>query len=339
MTRLASGGLTLCIAVVVTSICESAQASDPATATMLFNEARRLVAAGRYPEACPKFEESQRLDPGIGTQFNLADCYVHTQRTAAAWALFLDVASSAGGTGQEAREAVARKRAAALEPHLSKLTLVPPKNVPGLEVRRNGEELGALLWNSPIPVDPGTYTIEASAPSRKKWSSSIAVGPNGASVTVTIPDLAPGDVPPPATISRPNEPHGGGTTSPSPLPSTQAIGDHGPQLTKVLALAFGGVGVVGVGVGAFFGLKSISKHSDYEGLCRSTGCSPSAGPIHDDAVTAGNVSTVAFVVGGAFLAGGVVLWAIDPKRSPASGLYVTPTVTASSAGVAVQGGW
>ena len=103
----------LLVAIAACTVCRPATASDPATATMLFNEARRLVAAGRYPDACPKFEESQRLDPGIGTQFNLADCYEHTQRIASAWALFLDVASAAGGTGQLARENVARRRAAA----------------------------------------------------------------------------------------------------------------------------------------------------------------------------------------------------------------------------------
>src|SRR6516165_8666630 len=79
-------------------------AGDEAEARVLFFEARKLVAAGQYSSACPKFEESYRLDPGIGTNFNLADCYEHTGRIASAWARFLDVAASTRAAGQIERE-------------------------------------------------------------------------------------------------------------------------------------------------------------------------------------------------------------------------------------------
>src|SRR4051812_10257047 len=64
----------------------------------LFDEARRLMADGKFAEACPKLEESQRMDPGIGILFNLGDCYEHLGRTASAWISFRDVASIAGGS-------------------------------------------------------------------------------------------------------------------------------------------------------------------------------------------------------------------------------------------------
>ena len=189
MTRARSGGLIVSLALAASTLCRPAAAADPATATMLFNEGRRLASAGHYAEACPKFEESERLDPGIGTQFNLADCYQHIDRFASAWALVLDGASSAGGTGQQARENLARKRALALEPKVSKLMIATPRNSTGLEVRRNGESVRAMLWNSPVPVDPGSYTVEASAPHKKKWSTVASVGPNGVTVTVAVPEL------------------------------------------------------------------------------------------------------------------------------------------------------
>src|ERR1700759_2729062 len=69
--------------------------SDPATARALFADARKLMAAKHYDQARPKLEESQRLDSGIGTMYNLADCWEHIGRTASAWAMFLDTAAAA----------------------------------------------------------------------------------------------------------------------------------------------------------------------------------------------------------------------------------------------------
>ena len=48
-----------------------------AASQTLFDEGRQLMARGQYEEACPKLAESQRLDPGIGTQYNFADCLEH----------------------------------------------------------------------------------------------------------------------------------------------------------------------------------------------------------------------------------------------------------------------
>jgi hypothetical protein len=61
-----------------------ARADDAAStvAQALFDEARQLTAAGRYVEACPKFAESQRIDPSMGTRFYLADCLEHIGKLA-----------------------------------------------------------------------------------------------------------------------------------------------------------------------------------------------------------------------------------------------------------------
>lgn len=90
--------------------------SDPARARVLFDAARLLVKSGDYAEACPKFEQSLALDPGIGTEFNLADCLEHVGRTDRARGWFLDVAERAHAAGQTDREQVASERAAALAP-------------------------------------------------------------------------------------------------------------------------------------------------------------------------------------------------------------------------------
>src|SRR5579883_2794024 len=113
-----------------------ATAADPAAAESLFDQGRQLMDQGRYSEACPKFEESQRLDPGLGTQFHLADCWEHLGRTATAWALFREVESQARAQGEGSREKIAHDRAATLQPMLPRLVIDPDgaASTPGLAV-------------------------------------------------------------------------------------------------------------------------------------------------------------------------------------------------------------
>lgn len=79
---------------------------------------------------------------------------------------------------------------------------------------------------------------------------------------------------------------------------------------RIAALALGGMGVVGVAVGAGFGAHSLSKGAERDRLCPdpTPGCSSQAVRAADSALTSGTIATVAFVVGGVAIAGGVALW-------------------------------
>ncbi len=67
-TRLAAlGAFTLFAA------SASANQRDPAAAEALFRSGRVAIEKGDYASACPKFEESSRLDPAVGTTCNLPD--------------------------------------------------------------------------------------------------------------------------------------------------------------------------------------------------------------------------------------------------------------------------
>src|SRR5262252_9083843 len=111
----------------------AAEVDEPA-ARALFMEGRKLAASGDYTRACAKFEASYQLDPGIGTNFNLADCYEHTGRIASAWTRFLEVAAATRLANQPERERIARARAGALEPRLAHLVVNVAARPPGLAV-------------------------------------------------------------------------------------------------------------------------------------------------------------------------------------------------------------
>src|SRR4051794_29930041 len=63
-----------------------------AAAETLYREAWRLMQEGKHAEACPKLEESQKLDAGMGTLLLLAECYERTNRPASAWAHYVEIA-------------------------------------------------------------------------------------------------------------------------------------------------------------------------------------------------------------------------------------------------------
>jgi hypothetical protein len=79
------------------------------------------------------FEQSVRLYDGIGTRFNLADCWDKIGRTGRARDMFLEVADAASATGEWDREQAARQRAAAIAapPAISATVEVPTLAIRG----------------------------------------------------------------------------------------------------------------------------------------------------------------------------------------------------------------
>ncbi|MCC6557161.1 MAG: hypothetical protein IT372_29765, partial [Polyangiaceae bacterium] len=327
------GAATLAIAVAILRHPGALAASGPgdeAMAEALFREARALMDAGHADQACPKLLESSRLDPAAGTLLNLGDCYEQTGRTASAWGAFMQAEALARGRGDEVRRQEALRRARMLEPKLSRLTIVVPeaRRSPGLSVRRNGEVIGEALWGSALPVDPGRYTVEATAAGRARWSGSVEVGAGGDAATLVVPALAPSPPTPPPRSERRPAPVAGGWSA-----------------QRTAGVVVGGAGAVGLIVGAAFGARAIGKNGDLEKRC-PTGdprvCDATGVELHDEAVMAANVSNVAFAIGGAAVGAGVVLFITAPDAvpalaaAPASAPRVEASVRAGPAGTAVM---
>jgi hypothetical protein len=222
--------------------------ADPA-AQALFDDAKKLMQAGKYSDACPKFEESQRLAPGIGTQYNLASCYESLGKTASAWSLYLDVAGVAKSTNQPEREKAARQNAAALEPKLSRLNITVDKGAPAdVEVKRDGVAIGRAQWGTAIPLDPGQHQETASAPGKKTFETSFLIEKGATTKSIAVPALEagpPGPPPgygPPAGYGPPSAYYG--TTPPAaPKPTTRRR-SGGMMAGGIVSICFGSLGVL-----------------------------------------------------------------------------------------------
>lgn len=269
-------------------------ADQAAAAEALFQEARALVEKKEYAAACPKFAESQRLDPGIGTLMNLGDCYEKNGRMASAWATYREAIAEANRTDQRQREKDAAVLAARVEARLSRVTLrVPAANLrPGLKLSRDGQLVDPAQYGLSIPIDAGEHELRAEAPGHAPWSSRFGLA-EGAKQELLVPALE--RLPEPAVAPPP-----------------------GPQRTIGFVVA--GAGIATVAAGGVLGLVAMSQRSEAQQLgCDDVACSTlEAKDKNDSALGLANVSTVLFIAGGVTTAAGVVLVATAPKRGPSA---------------------
>jgi serine/threonine-protein kinase len=102
-------------------------------------------------------------------------------------------------------------------------------------------------------------------------------------------------------------------------------------------MVIGGVGVVGVGVGSYFGVKAISKNSDAETLCSADNlCPPQGMTLTDEARKAATASNIAFAAGGALVAIGVVVF-VTGGRSDTERLALVPLLAPGTAAASIWG--
>jgi len=341
--------LALCAASVVlpTPAQAESSASQKAAAESLFDDGVKAMKAGHFADACPKLEESERIDPGIGTLLYLGECYEKTGRTASAWATFREAASTAQAQGETERARIAASRADRLQAGLSKLTVrIAPETaqLSSLRVTRDNAPIASTLFGVAIPVDPGKYHIVASADGYDNYEADVEVAANADNKALDIPPLkaapkgaaavgavtaaSPGvsattsatDTAPPATAP-------GATSQPAP--------DNG---LRTAAYVTGALAVVDLGIGSYFGIRAISKNSEAESHCpKGRVCDDAEGPrLTSQAQNAAVVSNITIGIGAAFVVAGVVLYLTsEPKRE--ARLELHPIVSRDVAGFGLGG--
>src|SRR5262249_37092530 len=145
LSSLRSYGAVAALAVLASASTAAAQRpSDKGIAEALFRDAKQRLEAGDVDGAGPKFQDSQKIDPALGTLLFLAICHERQGRTATAWSEFASASSWADRTAQPERGDLARKHMAALESRLWKLTIhTAAAKIPGLEIRVDNGTMSA----------------------------------------------------------------------------------------------------------------------------------------------------------------------------------------------------
>ena len=316
--------------VAVSAMPRDAHATDSATAQALFDQGRKLMAQERWAEACPKLEESQRLDPAGGTLLHLALCREHEGRIATAWAIYQDALAQAKHDGRKDRAKIAQERIDSLTPRLPRMRIrvaTPNRRAPGFTLSRDETGVGEAQWGEPLPVDPGTHLLTAKATGRKSWNVRIEVPSKPQEIVVDVPEL---EVDPQSEGGLKPEP-----TRPGPSRLEDAkVGD----VQRTTGIVIAGLGGAGIAVGAIFGLVSISKNNDADKECKPpdhTSCTAKGIEDGNSAKTSGNISTVAFIAGAALVAGGLVVYFTAPRGS--TSVAVLPSFGPHGASLGLSG--
>ena len=329
----------LLASIAISSVAHAQSPEVQAVAESLFQEGRALIESGQTAAACRKFEESYRLDEAPGTLLNVAHCHKLEGRVASAWSEFFQVAAEARRDGRDDRERIALESIKELEPRIPKLVIVvpPESRVEGLTIKRNGTEFGRATWGSESPVDPGEILLEAEAPGFKKWAQKVSLA-EAEHKQISVPPLV--------ALPKPKEPPPP-TTTEQPQPSGVAI-DRGSPTSQTFGLVLGGIGLVGIGVGSYFGVRAISKRADSEDKCSlgpaGNGCPSDAVKLNQDAKDAARIANLGIGIGVVAVVAGTFLYldgAPDEPTESAKAPAVDVGVGALPGGAfaTVQGGW
>jgi hypothetical protein len=281
-----------------------ALAETPADAA--FRRGREAFKAGKLPEACAAFEESQRLDPEIGTQFNLAQCDEKIGKVATAAQLYADVVAHDTNGSRKASAADLAAKLAHRVPHLHIELDAPP---PDLAVILDGAPRGHEL---DLPVDLGAHALVLTAAGFAAVTVHVDVPSEGVTVPVVV-TLAPvAALPPPVVAAQPQQPP---VAAPPPIAAVEPE-RAGPNKLAVGAVIAGGALLAG---GAVAGVLAHGKWSDAKAVCGSLACGTQmqldqANSLGDQARSRAAISTGLVLAGAALAATGVVLWVRAPRE-------------------------
>ncbi len=286
-------------------------------------------------------------------------------KVATAWAEWKQVLEDATKSGDQKRLAIARTHLADTFKKLSYVK-VDPGQSNATEVLIDGKLVDKSAWATPHPLDPGPHEVTVAAAAMKSQTLSITVPPGPVTQPLALPTLQANDDAPvtPATpVAAATE-----TKDPTPAKPTPAkLSDEAELLRsgplpsdgsappkksantgRTVGFVLGGVGIVGVGVGTYFGVVALGNKKDVDAHCGAAAsealtstaipCDAQGFKAQKDAHTNGTISTIGIGVGAAALVTGVVLIFVSkgPDKTDKTALRIAPAIPLTGSGGGVQ---
>jgi tetratricopeptide (TPR) repeat protein len=139
--------------------------AEPSKADQLFDEGKKLSDAGKWKEACEKFEQAIELDPEApGTMLNLGRCHENQGHIGTALGWYQKADEHAQKNHMPDYSKAAQERVADLAPRVPSLRFAFAEPLPaGGRLFVDGTEV-APKDQARLPVDPGHHKIDVQVP-------------------------------------------------------------------------------------------------------------------------------------------------------------------------------
>jgi hypothetical protein len=285
--------------------------ADSGQAEELFVLGKQQMDQKDYTKACKSFEESNKLDPQVGTQYNLAICQEAAGKIASAWSGYLSVQdlSLKQAPPNVERSRAAGERAEKLRSRIAriKVLVLPSVREPGMEVRIDGKPVPEPLWDRGNPADIGTHNVIAVAPGKLPFNGKVRVEEDGVSVQVEVTKLDP--APP-------------GVDTMAVKKEESQVADTGRLLAErevtsrsksIAGYVVGGVGLVTAVTGGIFGILTFLQKPEANACPREQFCADRpldlarANDAYSRGQLFGSLSSVLLPVGLVTLGVGIVM--------------------------------
>ena len=327
--------LALGVAVVVAGSGAASAQSKTQKADALFKKGKKLLEEGKFADACKSFEESQEMEPAVGTQLNIGLCYEQWGKLATAWRAYEEALRQAAATKDDRAPRI-KGRVDQIEPRVPTLIVKAPgdgKAPVGANVTIDGKPMPIEQLGQKQRLDPGEHVIEYAAgkSAKKRLTVLLKESQTEEAVLVALTDMAAG--------GPVEEFHGedGDKVDPPPPPPPRS-----GRRRRIIALVVAGGGVVSMGVSTILVLGARSDYRDaVDQHCNAANqCDPIGLDATQSARTRANVATIFFGIGAAAVATGAVLWFTAPSGDAPKddqARWIAPVVGGDTIGVAVGG--
>ena len=340
--------LVACVATL--ALVRPASAAPADQTDKLIRRGLELRRAGQDEQALEQFRAAYAVHaaPAAKAQIGLAEQALGRWVDADS-----DLREALGHKGDrwiDKNEAALRAALATIAQHVGSLQI--SGSPAGARVSVDDRDVGTIPFSQPVRVVAGEAVVSVSAPGHTEISRKVIV--TAGSLTREMftlhavtrnpspeagNDASTKDRAPPADAAggRVRESHPRPITLVVEQPPKDTEPHRGVSAARVWGIAIGSAGVLAAGVGTYFVARAITKNNQSNKIgCDATTnmCDESGFDARRDARTAGNVATVAFVVSGALVATGTVLFVVGGRSERSRlALGITPTAAPGEVGV------